>query len=300
MKRKREKSGLTLVEILVVLAIIALLAGILIPAITAVKDAAKEAKQKAQFTAIDIGLTAFRNDYGDYPSSGHTPPPSPPYPLRPVAGGVYCGAQRLSEALLGLDLLGFHPKSAWWWDGLDIDAAVDVYDPARDLSERKGPYLESGTQNAFTLAELFPSYGIATARGANRHVICDIYGATRVTTSDGTVVKAGAPVLYYKANRSGKTIQTIYSVLDNLTILTVKEPDVFHPLADPDPPVDQYEFFYGDGFATGDSRDQVIGYIEDPKIGAKVWPYNPKSYILISAGADGIYGTEDDIRNFGN
>ena len=30
------------------------------------------------------------------------------------------------------------------------------------------------------------------------------------------------------------------------------------------------------------------------------WPYRPDSYILISAGADGLYGTGDDITNFGN
>ena len=30
------------------------------------------------------------------------------------------------------------------------------------------------------------------------------------------------------------------------------------------------------------------------------WPYRPDSYILISAGADGLYGTNDDITNFGN
>jgi len=98
-KRKREKPGLTLVEILTVIAIIALLVGILIPAVTAVKDAAKEVKQRGQFTTIELGLTAFKNDYGDYPPSffgtmtGFTP------------GGIYCGAQKLSEALLGLDLL---------------------------------------------------------------------------------------------------------------------------------------------------------------------------------------------------
>jgi hypothetical protein len=29
-------------------------------------------------------------------------------------------------------------------------------------------------------------------------------------------------------------------------------------------------------------------------------PYNPDTYILISAGRDGLYGTEDDIKNFGD
>jgi hypothetical protein len=40
-------------------------------------------------------------------------------------------------------------------------------------------------------------------------------------------------------------------------------------------------------------------YIRDPKVLARAWPYRPDSYILISAGPDGLYGTNDDIRNFG-
>jgi hypothetical protein len=57
-----------------------------------------------------------------------------------------------------------------------------------------------------------------------------------------------------------------------------------------------YEFFYGNPAAT----PPVIGYIQDPKVTARPWPYRPDSYLLISAGADGLYGTPDDICNFGN
>jgi len=296
-KRKRAKSGLTLVEILTVLAIIALLVGILIPAVTAVKDAAKNVKQTAQFTAIDIGLTAFKTDYGDYPPSTYTQAASSVSPPRP---GIYCGTQRLCEALLGWDLLGFHPKSAWWWDGYDIDNGDLSYDPHRDrgtatFGERKKPYLESGTQYAFKLTDLFPT-GIASippiGGGWDTYVLCDVFGATKVPLPDGTLVNAGAPILYYRADTSGKTISDVYVVGDNAMIVAAKEaedqasdPLAYHPLADP---AGGYGYFYD--------------YIRDPKIPTevKVWPYNPASYILISAGADGIYGTDDDIRNFGD
>jgi hypothetical protein len=46
-------------------------------------------------------------------------------------------------------------------------------------------------------------------------------------------------------------------------------------------------------------------FITDPKVaqatstGQQIrWPYKPDSYILISAGYDGLYGTDDDICNF--
>jgi hypothetical protein len=56
------------------------------------------------------------------------------------------------------------------------------------------------------------------------------------------------------------------------------------PLRDPG---SSYDFFYRD-------------YIRDPKVTATDWPYRPDSYILVSAGKDGEYGTDDDIRNFGD
>ena len=94
---KRNKSGFTVVELLTVITILALLVGILLPAVTAVKTAAKETKQRAQLTTIGMGLTAFKNDFGDYPPSD--------------VNDNYCGAQTLAEALVGRDLLGFNRNS---------------------------------------------------------------------------------------------------------------------------------------------------------------------------------------------
>ncbi len=39
-------------------------------------------------------------------------------------------------------------------------------------------------------------------------------------------------------------------------------------------------------------------YVQDPKL-SYPWPYRPDSYLLVSAGPDGLYGNEDDVRNFG-
>ena len=272
-KRTREKSGLTLIEIITVVAIIALLAGILIPAVNAVKTVAKEAKQEGQFLAINVALTAFKDPgvYGDYPPSDFTP------------GSIYGGAQKLAEALMGWDLLGFHSRSVWMPDGSDV-AGGPLYDPA-DLSERKGPYLESGAKYAFTLVDLFPSYSFPTPLGTDRYVLCDVFGATKVTIPGiSRPVKAGAPILYYKADIFGNTIDTIYNSGDNLTLVQAKEAVDGASV----PPFSDIVTFYD--------------YITDPKIPAttKIWPYNRSSYILISAGADGIYGTDDDIRNFGD
>ena len=286
---KRKRTGFTIVELLAALGIIALMVGLLLPALTVVRNKAKETKQKAQFMTINLALTAFMNDYGDYPGSD--------WPL----GSDYCGAQKLAEALFGWDMLGFHPKSAWRADGYDglTPNGQWTYDPdqVRDnngdnisdsFDERKDPYLELATTNAFRLGNsaFYPGlYNNTAPLNPLTFVLCDVFGKNKVTFSNGKTAKAGAPILYYRANAHGKTIHEIYNALDNDAIVNIKQAAdaKIHPLANPG---SNYLYFYN--------------YILDPKITARPWPYRPDSYILISAGADGLYGTGDDVRNFGH
>jgi len=295
---KRKKSAFTSVELLTVLAIIAFLVGLLLPALTVVRNVAKEAKQKAQLTAIEFALVAFKNDYGDYPPSDS---------LNDID---YTGSQMLCEALLGLDLLGFHPKSAWRADGYDGGPPppgnrVYLSNDDTNLKQRKGPYLELANANAFQLGDLEGLFVNTGPLNPLTYVICDVFGRKSMSVG-GKLVKVGTPILYYRANTLSKTItppatvdQRIYNVDDNYALIALGRPKDLkpHPLnGPPDPrpsPWDReplYENFYR--------------YIRDTKFLAppamKQWPYRPESYILISAGVDGFYGTPDDIRNFGN
>ena len=295
---KRKRTGFTMIEMLIVLGILLLLVGLLVPALTAVKNVAKETKQKAQFSTIELALASFKNDHGDYPPSDW------------ALGTNYCGAQKLTEALLGWDLLGFHPDSAWRADGLDATGGLGTYDPtkSRDLdgdgiadtmNERRQPYLELGTASAFKLRDLYginPNWPLVP----DTYVLCDAFTNKKIMlTATGKTVKVGAPILYYRANTSQQFIRGRYNVTDNDALILMKWeadgsiPNMQHPLNDP---TNQYQFFYG----TANALDGIVGYIQDPKIEARPWPYRPDSYLLISAGADGLYGTPDDIRNFGN
>jgi len=284
----RKRFGFTIVELLTALVIIALLVGLLIPAMSMVRKIAKETAQKHQFTTIDMALMAFKNDYGDYPPSEWRPPAED-----------YCGAQKLAEALLGWDLMGFHPDSDFRSNGWN-DAGDYIYDPNNPayFDQRRGPYLELATTNAFRLGNipinkpgLFDDTGLLAP---DTFVICDVFGIKKIPIG-GKMVKAGTPILYYKANTSSKTMvdpfwdKRIYSAYDNLPLIELgKMTDgeqhglVKDKNGDGDP--DLYSFDYDGG-------------IRDPKVGIP-WPYRPDSYILISAGADGLYGTSDDIRNF--
>lgn len=281
---ERKRTGFTIVELLAALGIIALMVSLLIPALSVVRNKAKETKQRAQFMTISLALTAFRNDYGDYPSSDWS------LPTGPGITSDYCGAQKLAEALVGWDLLGFHPKSDFRSNGRNNNGEYiyDVNNPVY-FDQRKGPYLELATASAFRLGNIsafYPGlYNNTAPLAPNTFVLCDVFGKNKVTFSNGKTAKAGAPILYYRANAHGKTIHEIYNALDNDAIVNIKQSadGKIHPLADPS---GQYQYFYN--------------YILDPKITARPWPYRPDSYILISAGADGLYGTGDDVRNFGN
>jgi len=283
---KRKKKGFTLVELLTVLAIIALLTGLLIPAMNMVRRVARETKQKAQLTTIALGLTAFKNDYGDYPPSD--------CPATGPVGTRYGGAQKLAEALLGWDLMGFHPDSAWRANGRDVSDSFFVYDAAdvANLEERKSHYIELQTANAFALKDLFAATE-GTVKG-DTFVLCDAFGVKKLKVA-GKMVKAGTPILYYRANTSSKTIdytsyaysELIYNYEDNIDLIglgTVADNGVLHENFDED--TEFYDF---------DSE----GGIKDSKI-TNDWPHRPDSYILISAGENGLYGDKDDIRNFGD
>ena len=288
--------GFTVVELLTVLAIMAMLVAVLIPTLSTVQRIAKETKQKAQFTTVELALTAFKNDYGDFPPSNWFAPPV----------FDYCGTQKLAEALLGWDLRGFHPQSDFRANGR-TDKGVFIYDPCNPvfIEQRKGPYLELSTTNAFRLGTSGPGrldglfdYSTLTSSAPldpRTFVLCDVFGVKPIIVlgRSGRVI-AGAPVLYYRANTSSKNIDAgafedrIYNVRDNVPIVTLRR------LADWKKPfqfrrqhrIEDSSYFYE--------------YIRDPKVQGRPWPYRPYSYILISAGADGLYGTSDDIHNFGN
>ena len=296
---KRKKYGFTILEILTVMVVIAILVGVLIPALTMVHTIAKETQQRAQLSEINLALEAFKGDYGDYPPSD----------FLNSANVDYCGAQMLSEALVGWDLMGFHPDSEWNGDGESDVGGIEIYpdpldqdDPCdiANLKERRGPYLELATARVFKVgrdtATMDGLFEDTLFLNRDTYVICDVYSSKKVRLSDGSIVTAGTPILYYRANTSKKRMDetlwddNIDNVNDNyiLTRIVTDEKDLT---------AEQESLTIADMSSNfGNFRD----FITDPKVTTPtmIWPYRPDSYILISAGKDGLYGTDDDICNF--
>jgi prepilin-type N-terminal cleavage/methylation domain-containing protein len=315
---KTEKfKGFTLPELITVVAIIAILIGVLMPALSQVKRIARETKQKAQIGSIEMGINMYRNDFGEYP-------PSDGYNLG-ISNYSYCGAQTLAEAMFGQDLLGFHQDSTYVNEGIDntlpntspprLYVYTGIPDPCMDdsLSKRKGPYLDRTNIDIFTPHQIFDkdTYPAPYHVVSDRYVICDVFTAvTRNLDLNGDGVpdmkaKIGTPILYFRANTSAvntelipppnltRHVDNIYNYMDNYRLMQLKRIDgKEHPLC----PVDSD--------STKSQNGEVFyGFISDPMI-PKIdpttcgRPVRPDSFLLISAGSDGLYGTKDDICNF--
>ena len=230
-----------------------------------------EVRQMAQFLDISTGIELFGSKFDGYPPSD----------VLDNDGRSYCGAMKLCEALVGRDLQGFHPSSKFRADGLD-ESGASLYDP-NTLEDRKGPYVPEASSNPYRIKDL---YGDAGPFDGNDYVLCDIF---RQVTYGGTDKKIGMPILYYKANKS-KTAhdvndpdnpENIYDYRDNHALLALGvpgKPEQKHPL------FENPKIFYE---MTRNNR------VAGPSV-----PNRADTYILLSAGRDGLYGTEDDIANF--
>jgi prepilin-type N-terminal cleavage/methylation domain-containing protein len=288
-----KKTGFTIIELLTVMSIIVILIGLLVPSLQMVKRYAKEVRQRAQFHSIEAAMEFFSNDSGggSYPPSDYIDENMQRYP----------GAARLCEAMVGQDLMGFHPNSRFRAD-CTIDGTNKLYDnppvgavlyPDTDtnLRARRGPYLQPDNANAYRLSDIYGAGGTGDITPESLFVLGGVYG--RVTNKT-TGKKIGMPILYYKADTSGVRHDpnnpptpagrngNIYNYVDNDDIVGLGmpwNPTVPHPMyADP-------KVFYMN------TKNEKISKIDG-------WPYRADSYILISAGFDGQYGTSDDIFNF--
>lgn len=308
MKRKN-KRAFTIVELLTVMSIITILISLLVPGLNRVRKFAINVRQKAQFHSIEVGLDMFYTENEEYPESD----------AKDSEGVAYCGAMKLAEAMMGQDLLGFHPDSIFRHDGKDA-AGDELYPPAtnttkytKNLRSRMKVGLQLENANAYRIGNVYAQADWDMFEGEEL-VLCDVYtknvhkGFTvGSNTYIGTGKKIGMPILYYRAHESrtihdpnqagGDVNKCIYNYEDNDDLVSLGMPwesAYEHPINDG-----------GGNLSDGGtaSSDNFYKMILNKKISKASEPeaqrpYKSDSYILISAGFDGEYGTEDDIFNF--
>jgi len=289
-KQSNREAAFTIVELLTVMSIIVILIGLLVPALNKVKQFAYEVKQKAQFHSIDAALELFNSEFDGYPDSDALDPDGVPY----------CGAMKLCEAMMGRDMMGFHPDSIFRSspasDAILYPPQTDTTTYRNSLSARKGPYLPLDNANAYQLMDLYEDTG--PFAGEN-FILCDVF---RRVTHRQSGKKVGMPILYYKANTANtqhdylnpENPQNIYDYKDNQALVMLGKP--FDPLSQGGTPhmlAMETGQQPGYRFYMNTTNDKLFTSSK-----AAVRPYRADTYILISAGSDGEYGTPDDVSNF--
>ncbi len=315
MKTTQNKStGFTIIELLTVMSIIVVLIGLLVPALNKVKRYAMDVSQQAQLHSIDTALELFiSNQSDDYPESK----------AQDVDGNPYGGAMKLSEAMMGQDLLGFHPESRFRLDGSDGRTNLtQLYEPGvvnlqENLKSRPGgTNLPEDNANAFRLSSIYSQADLQNSafggtNAASMFVLCDVYKRVdNLGTAGGT--KIGMPILYYKADTSGSYHDAnapvapdrfsnngfIYNVYDNEDIVQMGKPWETVGSAQKQHAMSISTGGIGKFYDETENKQISITSTSTMALGLSKRPYRANTFILISAGFDGEYGTADDITNF--
>jgi hypothetical protein len=201
--------------------------------------------------------------------------------------------------MIGQDGLGFHPDSRFCLNGLDKNG-VDIYPrpiTLKNQRERKHTYVDTDKYKRCPTNELYSDFG-AFGTDPCAAVISDVFTTVKGQVSGG---KFGMPILYYKADVTkidhvvpplpigvNQMQNDIYDARDNYDLLAIRTAGVTddHPLyaGIPSEGKSGWDIFYENTW--------------NKKVTATSKPYNENTFILISAGWDGLYGTRDDVYNF--
>lgn len=219
-------------------------------------------------------LELFSNEFGGYPPSD----------ANDGFGMPYCGAMKFAEAVTGKDLLGFHVNSTFRTDGRDASGLLLYPDePSKEnIQQRQGPYIQEESANAYRLADVY-GQGNTGPFPEDVFVCCDVYERERPSGQE-----TGMPILYYRADTTAtahdvndpNNPDNIYDYRDNQALVALGvpgEPNAVHPFAAP-------RRFY-----LNTRSDKVV---------SESRPHRADTFILLSAGPDGLYGTADDVFNF--
>lgn len=333
MNKIARRTGFTLVELLAVIAIISLLIAVLVPSISAARTAAKKATTKARIDAIGKGAELFNGESGAYPQSRGNSPFHAVSQFESANSNPLFGAQWIALQLSGADLRGW-VKPVISNDAVNPDEQVidaddwnEWYsiDPDKPYT-RSGPYVDASQGKvASTVNRLIEQ---ARIQDFDSKIIVAPNGSRNFGTGDVPVYLDAweRPLLYYRANpgtdapfttgNPGNRQFTMgrYDQTDNGGFTGSEGQDGFrttsfkpmqfdaqtggdHVLANFNYQRDDTELPEPDSFE-GWLTDR--GLFEQTKRGndGRIWPYNADTFLLISAGKDGRFGTPDDVANY--
>ena len=213
-KTSKRVSGFTLLELLVVVAIIGSLMAILVPSLTRARNQARRVKVRAMIRTIDMGLDLFQNDFGHYPSSDVGHDPIRDFPAgKATCDGVW-GANWLARAMLGPDGLGVDVSGVLAENPYHYYPAIEFTMAQVHEMPRVGPYVE-GLKTANDYDPRYTRQGHEFPENGRPFIIDDTYGY---------------PLLYYRANSHGRVAvdsqddtKGVYCLWDNFGFTGIQD-----------------------------------------------------------------------------
>ncbi len=273
-------------------------------------------KDRVAINSISQGLEAFRSDLGFYPSSSQFPEQASNIVLDPLnivtdtnfisPPPIDQGAHKLYEALVGLDGLGYQKDHFYGVEDGTQGTGLPLGTPF-EMDKTGTVPVESKRKSLYvTLDDLAVGTMQECHIGSSTFTVNKNKNPMFVSTAGSEEPK---PILYYKANPNGRQMMVggqhpgvlgIYNYNDNARITQDTNGNgILHPVFDIDNGATVREFeIYIWNSETGVDINNNNPNLEAKFSSLQARPYNPDSYILINAGVDGQYGTEDDITNF--
>ena len=272
-KPTRAGSGFTLIELMVVMLIISLLASILVPAVNQARTAAKVAQSKALVFNLESALHMFKSDEmlgNEFPPSRWLPSDFVTADDDPYSSGksyTAYGAQTLVWAVVGAGLTGTHP--------FEEGRLQELYDPAENHLAR-GPFMDAS------------KLAVHKVEDAECELADKLSSVTTNSPAPVILDSFGMPVLYWRPDRSTGPGDPIHDRLPQENNEAFAGSSSL-PLANNSEIYDPNKF--DDFFMDERANDMMPGNPPNR-------PHNYDSFVLLSAGADRIYGTADDVANF--
>lgn len=331
-RRHARSHGFTLIELLVVLGIILVLVGILIPTVKTISGRAQETTVRAQIASLDAAIMRYQQDFTAYPgplargalgpngTPGISDAPAPNgggQPLTNVTGaenlalGLLGGLKPVGTAIqfdktvMGRGPRGLNPANPKGYnayiEGLQLSeglykdgagAAMDSVIP--EILDKFGSpmpilYLraQTGARGVVSFEGQDGGNAVFTPAAPTQYDIREIIGYTQSNNGqsigEGKTIRRDAYVNFTPAPSDSELPHGLKSVDSSKKLDKTAGTDYTYPY-------DAFPYF----------QNRAIPPTVTTNPNGTGTPRNKNKYILISAGADRVYGTSDDITNFGS